>query len=545
MKRITFSGFLLLLGLAAASCGSENYSSNSPDMSLIPAKTGGKWGYIDRKGQFVIAPRFDRADVFYEGRAKVVSYANKKSTSGYIDQEGNAVTPVRFDYATGFSDGIAWVSTAEGAPTAIAPDGRELFTLRQAIWAHRYSEGLARVVEAHDDTLLHCTFYDTQGRKAIDLTGLAPANPDLAGFSCGRFPVMDSSGRCGYIDREGKLAVPCRFDMALPFESDGLAAVRTGGKWGTIDRNGKYRIAPRFSDIQAWGEIYAVRLDEEKWGYCDKEGNVLIEPQFAEAYPFVSGDLAAATADGKLWGYIDREGKWAIEPQFERADPFLGDIAPVRVEGRKHGFVGKDGRFVVEPQFEWLKVAYGGPVFYDAVRSNYFDAEGTAERIVRKLEGGRIEGLDLATLTAGQFQEKFIPGPLKRAIVAERNVETLPLPASGYCYTYRLGGNLLLPGNAGEQATPELDPQARPDYVAMRIRLDGLQTGKGRQLYDALRKRLGTERGSFGKNLQVALYGNPSEAVIYLSTRPIPAEQTGPTGFEETPSSPASAPAGK
>ena len=201
MKRITFSSLLLLLGLAAASCGSENYSSNSPDMSLIPVKTGGKWGYIDRKGQFVIAPRFDRADVFYEGRARVVSYANKKSTSGYIDQEGNAVTPVRFDYATGFSDGIAWVSTAEGAPTAIAPDGRELFTLRQAIWAYRYSEGLARVVEAHDDTLLHCTFYDTQGRKAIDLTGLAPANPDLAGFSCGRFPVMDSSGRCGYIDR--------------------------------------------------------------------------------------------------------------------------------------------------------------------------------------------------------------------------------------------------------------------------------------------------------------------------------------------------------
>ena len=384
MKRITFSGFLLLLGLAAASCGSENYSSNSPDMSLIPVKTGGKWGYIDRKGQFVIAPRFDRADVFYEGRARVVSYANKKSTSGYIDQEGNAVTPVRFDYATGFSDGIAWVSTAEGAPTAIAPDGRELFTLRQAIWAYRYSEGLARVVEAHDDTLLHCTFYDTQGRKAIDLTGLAPANPDLAGFSCGRFPVMDSSGRCGYIDREGKLAVPCRFDIALPFRSDGLAAVRTGGKWGTIDRNGKYRIAPRFSDIQAWGEIYAVRLDGEKWGYADKEGNILIEPQFAEASPFVSGDLAAATADGKLWGYVDRKGKWAIEPQFERAHPFLGDIAPVSSGQDAWGFIGKDGRFVIEPQFESQEVAYGGPIHHDAARSNYFDAGGTTERIVGK-----------------------------------------------------------------------------------------------------------------------------------------------------------------
>ena len=384
MKRITFSGFLLLLGLAAASCGSENYSSNSPDMSLIPVKTGGKWGYIDRKGQFVIAPRFDRADVFYEGRARVVSYANKKSTSGYIDQEGNAVTPVRFDYATGFSDGIAWVSTAEGAPTAIASDGRELFTLRQAIWAHRYSEGLARVVEAHDDTLLHCTFYDTQGRKAIDLTGLAPANPDLAGFSCGRFPVMDSSGRCGYIDREGKLAVPCRFDMALPFESDGLAAVRTGGKWGTIGLDGKYRIAPRFSDIQAWGEIYAVRLDGEKWGYADKEGNILSEPQFAEASPFVSGDLAAATADGKLWGYVDRKGKWAIEPQFERAHPFLGDIAPVSSGQDAWGFIGKDGRFVIEPQFEFHDVSYGGPVFHDAARRNYFDAGGTAERIVGK-----------------------------------------------------------------------------------------------------------------------------------------------------------------
>ena len=127
-----------------------------------------------------------------------------------------------------------------------------------------------------------------------------------------------------------------------------------------------------------------MRIGEGKWGYVDEEGKFLINPQFERALPFVGGDLAAATSNGEQWGYVDREGKWAIEPQFERAHPFLGDIAPVSSGQDAWGFIGKDGRFVIEPQFEFHDVSYGGPVFHDAARRNYFDAGGTAERIVGK-----------------------------------------------------------------------------------------------------------------------------------------------------------------
>ena len=84
MKRITFSSLLLLLGLAAASCGSENYSSNSPDMSLIPVKTGGKWGYIDRHGKWKIKRQFADAFPFFDGLALVQA----GTVYGFIDTDG-------------------------------------------------------------------------------------------------------------------------------------------------------------------------------------------------------------------------------------------------------------------------------------------------------------------------------------------------------------------------------------------------------------------------------------------------------------------------
>ena len=526
-KRATPSAcLLLLLGLVLAACGDGKSGGNNADMSLIPVKTGGKWGYIDHEGQYAINPQFDYAAVFREGRAVIGQEREGQMLYGFIDKEGNAAIPAQYLNATGFSDGVAWTVAEGGAPTAIAPDGSALFTLKQAREAYAYSEGLAWVIELHDDTLLHCTFYDTEGRKAIDLTGLEGDPWAAGGFSCGRFPVKDRSGRYGYIDREGKLAIPCQFDAAEPFGSNGLAIVKTGDKRGIIDRDGKYRINPQFNIIVPYGGSSVVRIGEGKWGYVDEEGKFLINPQFERALPFVGGDLAAATSDGELWGYIDREGKWAINPQFEAAFPFLGDIAPVSSSGDAWGFIGKDGKYCVNPQFEDLRIEYDYIQAFESVSSKYFDAEGTAARIVRKLEGGRLEGLDLATMTAGQFQDKFgLEG---------RNVQTYPPVQSGDCaYYWRIEGDLLRQEGGGWWPVYTLDRQARPSYVLLRANLRGNGEDHPEQFYQAVRKQLGTECGkAFGGKLHVALYGDKQGVTIYASARPLPTKELGEIGYE-------------
>ena len=46
-------------------------SSSAFKDDSIPVKRGSKWGYIDRTGKFFIQPRFDKAEPFSKGVARV------------------------------------------------------------------------------------------------------------------------------------------------------------------------------------------------------------------------------------------------------------------------------------------------------------------------------------------------------------------------------------------------------------------------------------------------------------------------------------------
>src|SRR6218665_2826497 len=56
-------------------------------------------------------------------------------------------------------------------------------------------------------------------------------------------PVKIGS-KCGYIDKNGKIAIKLQFDDAWDFH-EGLARIKLGGKYGYIDKSGKIVIKPK------------------------------------------------------------------------------------------------------------------------------------------------------------------------------------------------------------------------------------------------------------------------------------------------------------
>src|ERR1035438_10068284 len=72
---------------------------------LAKVKVNGRWGYIDRTGQFVIDPEFEGAGDFSENLAYVVV----KHIYGFIDKTGTIVIEPQFDEANSFSEGLAAV----------------------------------------------------------------------------------------------------------------------------------------------------------------------------------------------------------------------------------------------------------------------------------------------------------------------------------------------------------------------------------------------------------------------------------------------------
>ena len=70
---------------------------------LILVKVNNKWGFANRKGDFVIEPQFDSAKVFSEGLAVV----KQNGKYGYINTAGEMAIAPQFDYADYFSGSFA------------------------------------------------------------------------------------------------------------------------------------------------------------------------------------------------------------------------------------------------------------------------------------------------------------------------------------------------------------------------------------------------------------------------------------------------------
>ncbi len=88
-------------------------------------KVGKKYGFIDRSGKLVIAPRFDLTFHFSGGLAAI----QVGEKWGYIDKTGKIVIPLRaLAHVEDFHHGLAFVSTKDGKYGHIDKTGKHVWT---------------------------------------------------------------------------------------------------------------------------------------------------------------------------------------------------------------------------------------------------------------------------------------------------------------------------------------------------------------------------------------------------------------------------------
>jgi len=150
--------------------------------------------------------------------------------------------------------------------------------------------------------------------------------------------------RWGYVNSEGKLVIPPRFEAAGAF-SEGLAGVRENGRCGFIDATGEYAVYPEFAAVQPYSEGLAPVVLTTRWGYIDRTGAFRINPLFEECRPFA--ESAAAVKWRGRWGYIDRSGRFLVPARYEEALDFRNGWARVRIGDR------------------WTRINQNGEVFVD------------------------------------------------------------------------------------------------------------------------------------------------------------------------------------
>ena len=270
-------------------------------------------GYIDKRGNLVIKSGNYRHYDFHNGYAII----EKDNKYGVIDKKGSVLIPANYDEI------------------------------------HRFSEGYFCVIKDKK-----VAYFDEKGSMVIPFIWnryyLAIDPCFKEDFAC----VCNEKKRYGYIDRNGKVAIPFEYDFAYHFK-EGLAPVKKNGKWGYIDKQGKTIIPFIYDNAYTFSEGFGRVEKNGKVGFVNSLGAVVIPIKYGryppigdivEGYAYVNNNSQAG------YGYIDTNGKIVIPYKYREVSDFSEGLACVaitnKLNGCNYGFINKKGQVVIPLKFE-------------------------------------------------------------------------------------------------------------------------------------------------------------------------------------------------
>jgi hypothetical protein len=249
---------------------------------LAAVQEKGLWGFIDTKGRMIIEPRFIMVGLFSDGLA---SFRDRRLTDpwGYIDKSGNVVIEPQFDAAGDFRNGVARVGFA---------------TLK------------GKLISRIADVGVECDY------KFIDRTGKIVPEPSPVHYATGEpgeLIPFRKDDVAGYLNAHGEVVIQPQFQLASAF-SEGLACVCKEGLFGYIDTRGKWVIPPRFQYANDFSDgLAGVAFGENGWGFIDHAGKEVIPGKFAWVHGGFRQGVAEVAFDHKR-GYINKKGDWVWRP---------------------------------------------------------------------------------------------------------------------------------------------------------------------------------------------------------------------------------------
>lgn len=306
--------------------------------------------YIDHSGNTVLEPPdFQSAGSFVSGLAPVSSDTNQV---GFIDKSGVVVIEPQFKYAGHFCEGLSRVLFAVESKHRYWEKWGFIDKTGQLIietdYEHlcSFSEGIA--VGVKQDKFF---FLDKTGKETFSFSGddFEIDHWSDTKFSHGLIVVCDSrTGKCGFMDRNGKLVIEPKFNNAANF-SEGLArvAIIENDKeyLGFINLEGEFEIDPKFDidwdfrrNATDFSEGLASLIDgplmmekEQSFIFINKAGEIVLHTDFFRAEPFHEGLSVVWDHQTDRCGYIDKTGEVAIPVKFCQANDFSEGLAYVRL----------------------------------------------------------------------------------------------------------------------------------------------------------------------------------------------------------------------
>ena len=320
-----------------------------------------KFGFVNKAGKEVIAPKYFRVDDFHNGYARCVRFNEKGhpdwQTTTFIDKSGNEfivdeeVPLIRSQGETVVSVGMKKFKIGGDFKVISKRNGLQLarntydcFVIdssgkRFDVHAQQLYFGKVNPKSGNWFCIKDGKTYEFTGRgKFGDIPGIEPVKPskfisnkasttdatmldyDYFGpYSDGMVSAWSKKDGWSFLDKDGnvRIKLPAECCSAQPF-SEGLAAVAVGGKpWKDI--GGQSQFSP---------------LNGAKFGFIDKSGKFVIPPTFpcprSDWKSKFENGLALATVEknaSTAFGYINRDGKFVVPAKYSKLEEFSEGLA--------------------------------------------------------------------------------------------------------------------------------------------------------------------------------------------------------------------------
>lgn len=209
---------------------------------------------------------------------------------GYINQKGKLIIPIKYDLVDDFSEGLAHVKPSLWEDVWFDKTGKVIIHSSDFPRAESFRGNMAYVVVAH----VHKGF-------GLDNDYDRKHNP---------FDV-----RGNYIDHQGRLLVPWKYDTIAPYYSGYSRPVRKKGKWGFVDSSASLVVAMQYDDVDEdstffWQHLRRVGVGEQFGFINPKNGQLVVPIHYEDSKPSQSA-FVWVRKQGK-WGCLTERGKLVI-----------------------------------------------------------------------------------------------------------------------------------------------------------------------------------------------------------------------------------------
>ncbi|MFN8396209.1 MAG: WG repeat-containing protein [Bacteroidia bacterium] len=336
-------------------------------VELYSVQLDGLMGLYNACGAMVQPPRFSRIDIFQEGFAVV----QEGHQFGMVDIEGQLRVPCEYDQLQGMSEGLVGAKLKNRWGYVDGNGKQRLDFLYEAVQEGGFFQGRSAVNKAGN-------WLQLQRNGEVEFP-MQEGYQSLGRLSEGLIPVCklldEGAVRYGYVDPDGKLRIPLRYERAEEFvRGFAIVCMRMANdqsmvremRYGIIDRTGKAVIPLElrsqtearlkrdslghlgFATLHYNGRTCRIDAHGNRFD-CERSGIDLIQKEWMSTR-CEGGDLVAVAKDG-LWGFCDRKGKVVIACAYASVGCFSGGVARVTLSGSpdRSFYITEQGKQLVLP----------------------------------------------------------------------------------------------------------------------------------------------------------------------------------------------------